>query len=95
VPSSSKIAELGDEPAQLRRLADAIKTWLQRVHEEKEQATEVLKQEKEKVLEKIRVAQSCVTIDKKEKDEIQAMLEEDNAKIQKEKDQLLTEQTVV
>jgi hypothetical protein len=47
-----------------------------------------LKQEKEEVLEKLRVAQ-------KEKDEIRAMSEEDNAKVQKEKHQLLTEQTVI
>jgi hypothetical protein len=43
-----------------------------------------LKQEKEEVLEQLRVAQ-------KEKDEIWVMFKEDNAKIQKEKDQLLAE----
>jgi hypothetical protein len=47
-----------------------------------------LKQEKEEVLEKLRVAQ-------KEKDEIRAMFEEDKEKMQKEKDQLLAEKTVV
>jgi hypothetical protein len=36
-----------------------------------------------------------VTTYKNEKDELWAMLEEDKAKIQREKDQLLTEQTVV
>jgi trimethylamine:corrinoid methyltransferase-like protein len=45
-----------------------------------------LKEEKEEVLEKLRVAQ-------KEKDEIKAMYEEDNANMQKEKDQLLIEKT--
>jgi phosphopantetheinyl transferase (holo-ACP synthase) len=37
----------------------------------------------------------CVTTYEKEKDEIWAMFEEDKAKIQKEKDQLLAEQTAV
>jgi hypothetical protein len=35
-PSSSEIAELGDEPTQLRRLADATEARLHRVQEEKE-----------------------------------------------------------
>jgi hypothetical protein len=39
--------------------------------------------------------QSCVTTYEKEKDEIQAMFEEDKEKIQKEKYQLLVEKTVV
>jgi hypothetical protein len=43
-----------------------------------------LNQEKEEALEKLQVAQ-------KEKDEIRAMYEEDNAKMKKEKDQLLAE----
>jgi hypothetical protein len=73
-PSSSKIVELGDEPSQLRRLADATEARLQRIQEEKEKATEALKQEKEEVLEKLQVVQ-------KEKDEIWAMYEEDNAKM--------------
>jgi hypothetical protein len=42
-PSSSKIAKLGDETTQLRRLADATEALLQRAHEEKEKATEALK----------------------------------------------------
>jgi F0F1-type ATP synthase membrane subunit b/b' len=78
---------LGDEPAQLRILADATKAWLQQAQEEKEKAIEALKKEKEEVLDKIRVAQ-------KEKDEIRAMFEEDKEKIQKEKDQFLAEKTV-
>jgi hypothetical protein len=44
-----------------------------------------LKKEKEEVMEQLRVVQSCVTAYNKEKDEIQAMFEEDKAKIQKEK----------
>ena len=42
--SSSKSAELGDEPTQIRRLADAIEARLRQVHEEKEKATKALKQ---------------------------------------------------
>jgi hypothetical protein len=47
-----------------------------------------LKQEKEEALEKLRVAQ-------KEKNEIRAEFEQNNAKIQEEKDQLLIEKTLV
>jgi hypothetical protein len=94
-PSSSKIAELGDKPAQLQRLADATEARLHQVHEEKEKDTKALKQENEEVLEKLRVAHSCITAYEKEKDEIWAMFEEDKEKIQKEKYQLLAEQTTV
>jgi hypothetical protein len=37
-PSSLKIAELGDEPTQLRILEDVTEARLCRVHEEKEKA---------------------------------------------------------
>jgi uncharacterized protein YbbK (DUF523 family) len=57
MPSSSEGIEVGDEPAQLRRLADATEARLRRVQEEKEQATEALKQAKEEALEKCRVVQ--------------------------------------
>jgi hypothetical protein len=86
---------LGDEPAQLRILADATEARLQKVQEEKEKATESLKKEKEEVLEKLRVARYCVTAYENEKDEFWVMLEEDKEKIQREKDQLLAEKTVV
>jgi hypothetical protein len=94
-PPSSKIAELGDEPTQLRRLADATEAQLHPVHEEKEKATKSLKKEKEEVLEQLRVAQSCVTAYEKEKDEIRVMFKEDKENVQKEKYQLLVEQTAV
>jgi hypothetical protein len=87
-PSSTENIELGDEPTQLRRLADATEAHLHRAQEEKEQATEALKQEKEEVLEKLWVVQQ-------EKDDLRVKFEEDREKIQKEKDQLLAEQTVV
>jgi hypothetical protein len=47
-----------------------------------------LKKEKEEALEQLQATQ-------KEKDEIQAMFEEDKEKVQKEKDQMLVEKTVV
>jgi hypothetical protein len=84
VPPSSEGTELGDEPAQLHRIADATKAHLHRVQEEKEQATEALKKAKEESIEKCQVAQQ-------EKDDIQAKFAEDRAQIQKEKEQLLTE----
>jgi hypothetical protein len=46
-PLSSGGIEVGDVPAQLCRLADLIEALLRRAQEEKEQATEALKQEKE------------------------------------------------
>jgi chromosome segregation ATPase len=84
-PLSSGDIEVGDEPAQLRRLADSTEAHLRRVQEEKEQATEALKQAKEEALEQRRVAQQ-------EKDDLQAKFAEDRAQIQKEKEQLLMEQ---
>jgi hypothetical protein len=87
-PFSSEILESGDEPTQLRILADATYFRLQRVQEEKEQATEALNKEKEEALEQLRAVQ-------KEKYEIRAMYEEDNVKMKKEKYQLLAEQTAV
>jgi len=67
-PSLAENVELGDDPTQLPRLEDAIEVLLRRDQEKKEQATEALKQEKEEVLEKLRVAQQ-------EKSEIQAKFE--------------------
>jgi hypothetical protein len=52
-PSSSQVAELGDEPTQLRILADATEARLQKFQEEKEKVIEALNQEKEEVLEKL------------------------------------------
>jgi hypothetical protein len=40
-----------------------------------------LKQEKEEVMEQLRVAQSCANTYEKEKDEIRAMFEEEKVKI--------------
>jgi hypothetical protein len=46
-PPPSEGIELGDELAQLRRIADVTEAHLRRVQEEEEQATEALKQAKE------------------------------------------------
>jgi hypothetical protein len=91
VPTTPHIAELGDEPTQLRRLADATEARLQKVQEEKEKATKALKQEKEEVLEKLRVARYSVTAYENEKEQFQAMIQEEKAQLQREKEQLLTE----
>jgi hypothetical protein len=82
-PPPPEEPELGDEPAQLRRIADATEAHLHRVQEEKEQATVALKQAQEEIIEKRRVAQQ-------EKDDLQIKFEEDRAQIQQEKEQLLT-----
>jgi hypothetical protein len=68
--SSSGGIEVGDEPAQLHRLAYATEAHLRRVQEEKEKATEALKQAKEETLEQRRVSQQ-------EKDDIRVKFEED------------------
>jgi hypothetical protein len=44
---------LRDDPTQLRKLADAIEAQLYRAQEEKEQAIEDMKKEKEEALEKL------------------------------------------
>ena len=51
-----------------------------------------MKQEKEEILDQLRVAWYCVTTYENKKDEFWAMLEEDKEKIQREKDQLLAEE---
>jgi hypothetical protein len=64
--------EVGNEPSQLHRLADSTEDHLRRVHEEKEQDTKELNQEKEEALEKCWIAQQ-------EKDDLQAKFAEDKA----------------
>jgi hypothetical protein len=57
VPPPPEEPELGDKPAQLRRLADVTKALLHRMQEEKEQALVALKQAQEEIIEQRRVAQ--------------------------------------
>jgi hypothetical protein len=56
-PLSSGEPELGDEPAQLRRLADAVEARLLRAQEEEEQATQTLKQVQGDIVEQHRIAE--------------------------------------
>jgi hypothetical protein len=56
-PPPSEEPELGDEPAQLHRIADVTEAHLRRAQEEKEQATVALKQAQEEMVEQRRVAQ--------------------------------------
>jgi hypothetical protein len=56
-PLPSEEPELGDEPTQLHRLADATEAHLRRAQEETEQATQALKQVQEVVIEQHRVAE--------------------------------------
>jgi predicted nucleic acid-binding Zn-ribbon protein len=85
---ASEAVELGDEPTQLRRIADAIEARLRRVQEEKEHSTEALKEAKEEALEQIRILQQ-------EKYDMRANFEEDREHIQREKYQFLAEHTMV
>jgi ribosome assembly protein YihI (activator of Der GTPase) len=82
-PPSEEI-EMGDEPAQLRKIVDATEAHLRHVQEEKEWATEALKQVQEEVIEKLWVAQQ-------EKDDLQVKFAEDRVQIQQEKEHFLTE----
>jgi hypothetical protein len=95
VPSSSQNTELGDEPTQLRRLVDATEARLQRVQEEKEKATKALKQEKDEALEQLRIVRYCVTAYENEKEEFQAMIQEEKSQLQREKEKFLTEWAMV
>jgi hypothetical protein len=74
-PPPSDETELGDEPAQLRRIADATEARLRHVQEEKDQATMALKQAQEEVIEKCRVVQQ-------EKVSLQMKFEQEKVQIQ-------------
>ena len=78
-PPPSEEPELGDEPAQLRRLVDVTKAHLHRVQAEKYQAILALKQAQEKMVEQRQVAQ-------KEKDDLQAKFEEERVQAKQEKE---------
>jgi hypothetical protein len=57
VPLPSGELELGDELAQLRRVADVVEVRLRRAQEEAEQATQALKQVQGVLIEQRRVAE--------------------------------------
>jgi hypothetical protein len=75
--------ELGDEPTQLHRLADATEARLRRAQEEIEQATQALKQVQGVLVEQRRVAEQ-------EKISLQTKFDEEKVQMQQEKEQLLT-----
>jgi hypothetical protein len=57
MPLSSGELELGDEPAQLHRLADVVEAHLHHAQEEEEQATQTLKQVQGDIVEQRRIAE--------------------------------------
>jgi hypothetical protein len=88
VPLPSGEPELGDEPAQLHRLADVIEAHLHRAQEETKQATQALNQVQGVIVEQGRVAEQ-------EKVSLQEKFEEEKAQMQQEKEKLLAEQLEV
>jgi hypothetical protein len=80
--------ELGDEPAQLHRLADTVKARLRRAQEETAQATQALTQVQGVLIEQHSVAEQ-------EKLSLQAKFDEEKMQLQQEKEQLLMEQLEV
>jgi hypothetical protein len=80
--------ELGDEPAQLHRIVDTVEAHLRRAQEETTQATQALTQVQGVLVEKRSTAEW-------EKLALQAKFDEEKSQLQKEKEQLLTEQLEV
>jgi hypothetical protein len=79
---------LGDEPAQLHRLADTVEARLRRAQEEIEQATQALKQVQGVLVEQCRATEQ-------ENISLQEKFDEEKAQIQQGKEQLLAEQLEV
>jgi hypothetical protein len=75
----------GNEPVQLRKIADIVEVHLRKAQEETVQATQALKKAQEEIIEQHQAAQQ-------EKDTLQEKFEEDREKIQREKEKLLTQQ---
>jgi chromosome segregation ATPase len=88
VPLPSGEPELGDEPAQLHRLADTVEARLRRAQEETEQATQALTQVQGVLVEQRRAAEQ-------ENISLQAKFDEEKAQMQQGKEQLLAEQLEV
>jgi hypothetical protein len=80
--------ELGDEPAQLHRIADTVEAHLRRAQEETTQATQALAQAQEDLLEKRSTAE-------REKLSLQVKFDEEKSQLHKEKEQLLAEKLEV
>jgi hypothetical protein len=88
LPLPSGELELGDEPAQLHRVADVVEAHLRRAQEEAEQATQALKQVQGVLIEQRRVAEQ-------EKISLQTKFDEEKVQMQQEKEQLLAGQLEV
>jgi hypothetical protein len=88
VPLSAGTPELGDEPAQLHRIAETVEARLRRAQEETTQATQALTQVQGVLVEKHSTAEW-------EKLDLQEKFDEEKSQLQKEKEQLLTEQLEV
>jgi hypothetical protein len=54
-----------------------------------------LKQEKDEALEQLRIAWYCVTTYENEKEEFQAMIQEEKSQLQREKENFLIEQAMI
>jgi hypothetical protein len=80
--------ELGDEPAQLHRLADTVEAHLRRAQEETTQATQALTQVQGVLVEKRSAAEW-------ENLSLQVKFDEEKSQLQQEKEQLLVEQLEV
>jgi hypothetical protein len=76
---------VGDEPVQLRKIADTVEAHLRKEEEATVQATQALKKAQEDIIEQRQAAQQ-------EKDALQVKFDKDRAKLQKEKEQLLVKQ---
>jgi hypothetical protein len=88
VPLSAGTSELGDEPAQLHRIADTVEACLRRAQEETTQATQALAQVQKDLEEKCSAAEW-------ENISLQAKWDEEKAQLQQSKEQLLVEQLEV
>jgi DNA repair exonuclease SbcCD ATPase subunit len=84
-PLSVGTPELGDEPAQLHRIANTVEARLRRAQEEAQQATQALTQVQGVLVEQCSAAEQ-------EKSTLQAKWNEEKAQLQQGKEQLLAEQ---
>jgi hypothetical protein len=78
MPLPSGEPKLGDEPAQLCRLAEAVEAHLLRAQEEAEQDTQTLKKVQGNIVEQCRIIEQ-------DKVSLQAKFEVEKAQIQQEK----------
>ena len=82
-PMPEGTTEAGDESVQLCRIVDIVEVHLRKEEEVTTQATQALKKAQEEIIEKLRAAQQ-------EKEAIHEKFDRDRARIQKEKEHLLT-----